>query len=225
MKTPSKFPSNAYFGAALLVVFFLLTHFQVHAQVSSAPKDSVLVLKKEKATYVHFPIYIDASIEMTGPFWIGANANAGVYLNRKHAIGVSIFTGGPSSLGDSYNMTCLGLQYSYNIILKHSLKDILYYKLEAGKVIHYSWTAEGIIVVSQQLDLKHSQPYYGRITAGVRVWCFNFYAALGTTGNFKTNYVIDSGDIGTHSFKFPHFTCGFGLTLPMHQSKKTSSSQ
>ncbi len=225
MKTPSKFPSNAYFGAALLVVFFLLTHFQVHAQVSSAPKDSVLVLKKEKATYVHFPIYIDASIEMTGPFWIGANANAGVYLNRKHAIGVSIFTGGPSSLGDSYNMTCLGLQYSYNIILKHSLKDILYYKLEAGKVIHYLWTADAISVVSQQFDLKHSQPYYARVTAGLRIEYFNVYVALGSTGNLKTNYVLETGYTGTNSYNFTHFTFGGGLTLPMHKSKKTSASK
>jgi hypothetical protein len=50
MSTPSKFPYSAYFGAALLVLLFLLTHFQVQAQVSSAPKDTVLVLKKEKAT-------------------------------------------------------------------------------------------------------------------------------------------------------------------------------
>jgi hypothetical protein len=225
MKTPSKFPSSAYFGAALLVLLFLMTCFQAKGQVPSEPKDSVLVLKKEKATYVHFPIYIDASIEMTGPFWIGANANAGVYLNRKHAIGLSIFTGGPSSLGDSYNMTCLGLQYSYNVILKNSLKDILYYKLEAGKVINYRWTKDGISVVSQQFDLKHSQPYYARITAGLRFAWFNCYAALGSTGNLKTNYVLETGYTGTNSYNFTHFTFGGGLTLPMHKSKKTSASK
>jgi hypothetical protein len=225
MKTSSKFASNTYFGVALLVLFFFLTHFRAQAQVSSEPKDTVLVLKKEKATYVHYPIYIDASIENFYLVWIGANANAGVYLNRKHAIGLSIFTGGPISLGDYYNMTCLGLQYSYNVILKHSSKDILYYKLEAGKVIHYSWTAEGISVVSQQFDSKHSQPYYGRITAGLRFAWFNCYAALGSTGNLKTNYVTDFGSSGTNSFNFTHLTCGFGLTLPMHKSKKASASK
>ncbi len=224
MKTPSKFPSSAYFGAALLVILFLLSHYQVHAQVPSVPKDSALVLKKEKATYVPYPIYIDASIEL-GFGMVGANANAGVYLNHKHAIGLSIFAVGTPSLGDSYNMSCLGLQYSINTILDASTNMMIYYKLEAGKVINYLWTKDGISVVSQQFDLKHSQPYYGRITAGLRFAWFNCYAALGSTGNLKTNYVLETGYTGTNSFNFTHFTFGGGLSLPMHKSKKTSASK
>ena len=223
MKTSSKFASNTYFGVALLVLFFFLTHFRAQAQVSSEPKDTVLVLKKEKATYVHFPIYIDASIEMTGPFWIGANANAGVYLNRKHAIGLSIFTGGPSALGVSYNMTCVGLQYCGYAIKRPWIRRILYYKVEAGKVIHYLHTTDS--TVSAQYDIKQSKPYYGRITAGLRLGWLNFYAALGGTGKLKTNYVFDNGQIGTNSFNFTHFTFGFGLSLPLHKSKKTSASK
>ncbi|MFZ4473611.1 MAG: hypothetical protein ACOYPR_00370 [Saprospiraceae bacterium] len=222
MKTSSKFASNTYFGVALLVLFFFLTHFRAQAQVSSEPKDTVLVLKKEKATYVHFPIYIDASIEMTGPFWIGANANAGVYLNRKHAIGLSIFAGGPITLSNYHDMACLGLQYSYNVILKHTLKDLLFYKFEAGKVFHYNRSSgEGLY----SYDIKNSQPYYGRISAGIRLLCFNFYAALGSTGKLKANYVDYYGQPQTHSYNFTHFTFGGGLTLPMHKSKKTSASK
>ncbi len=48
MKTPSKFPSSAHFGAPLLVVLFLLTCFQAQGQVSLMPRDSKIVLKKEK---------------------------------------------------------------------------------------------------------------------------------------------------------------------------------
>jgi hypothetical protein len=226
MSTPSKFPASAYFGAALLVLFFFLTCFQAQGQVSSEPKDTVLVLKKEKATYVPYPIYIDASIEL-GFGMVGANANAGVYLNHKHAIGLSIFAVGTPSLGDSYNISCLGLQYSINTILDASTDMMVYYKLEAGKVINYSWGTDSptIVIGSAQNDLKQSKPYYGRITAGLRVWCFNFYAALGSTGKLKTNYEGYKGQIMTNSFNFTHFTFGGGLSLPMHKSKKTSASK
>ncbi len=224
MKTPSKFPSSAYFGAALLVVFFFLTCFQAQGQVSSAPKDTLSILKNEKVKYVPYPIYIDASIEI-GLGWVGANANAGVYLNRKHAIGLSIFAVGTPSLGDSYNMSCLGLQYSINTILDASTNMMVFYKLESGKVINYRWTTDSPSIVSAQNDIKQSQPYYGRIAAGLRIWCFNFYAALGSTGKLKTNYIKNNGQIGTNSYNFTHFTFGGGLTLPMHKSKKTSTSK
>ena len=82
MSTPSKFPSSAYLGAELLVLLLLLTHFQVQGQVSSAPEDSVIVLKKEKATYVHYPIYLDASLENFYLLWLGVNA--GVFCKGTH---------------------------------------------------------------------------------------------------------------------------------------------
>ncbi len=224
MKTPSKFPSSAYFGAALFVLFFFLTCFQAQGQVSSAPKDTS-VLKKEKVKYVPYRIYIDASLENFLIAWIGLNLNAGVFLNRKCAVGLSLFAGGPISLGDSYGASCLGLHFSGYAIKDKPENLLLYYKLEAGRVLYYGWSPDAIEYESIQNDLKHSRPYYGRITAGLRFWCLNFYAALGNTGKLKTNYVDGYGQSRTHSFNLTHFTFGFGLTLPMHQSKKTSASQ
>jgi hypothetical protein len=224
MRSPSKFPSSAYFGAALLVVFFFLTCFQAQGQVSSEPKDTLSISKKEKVKYVPYPIYIDASLEI-GFGWVGVNANTGVYLNHKHAIGLSFFGGGPISLGDQKGVACLGLHYSGYAINGKTENLILYYKLEAGRVIHYSWAPDAIIIESKQNDLKHSQPYYGRITAGIRFWRLNFYAALGNTGKLKTNYIDYYGQPQTHSFNFTYFSFGLGLTQPMHKSKKTSYSQ
>lgn len=89
MKSPSKFPSSAYFGAALLVLLFFLTHFQAQGQLVSAQKDTMLVSKNENTKHVKYPFYLDLSLEFNIEPIFGANAILDIYLNSKHAIGIS----------------------------------------------------------------------------------------------------------------------------------------
>ncbi len=220
MKTPSKFPSSAYFGAALLVIFFFLTCFQAQGQVPSEPKDSVLVFKKEKekAKHVRYPFYLGASLENLFFFYFGVNTNAGIYLNSKHAIGISYFIGAaPRDIADNgYNrVRCLGLQYCGS-----PFKKSLYYKIEVGKVLYFNpfINASVISLKSVQQNTNLSTPYVIRLTFGARIDVANFYLATGSTGKLFSNYTRENNETGTHSFRFFHVTFGVGFTFPYRKN-------
>jgi hypothetical protein len=219
MKTPSKFPSSAYFGAALLVMLFLLTCFQAQGQVSSAPKDTLLVFKNEKAEYVRYPFYLDASLEGFYFFYLGVNANAGIYLNSKHAIGISYFIGASANLivHGATHARCIGLQYCGSVFKDPELQKMLYYKIEAGKLLQFNHkfkTEDGFITVQPNKSL--SKPYMARATFGVRFSVINIYFAVGTTG--KLVWDSTSFKAQSTSLRFTHITLGLGLTLPLRKS-------
>jgi hypothetical protein len=224
MKTPSKFPSSAYLGAVLLVLFFLLTCFQSQGQVSSAQKDTVLVFEKGKTKYARYPFYLDVSLESLLFFYLGTNANAGVYLNSKHAIGISYFTGATGNIftsGDT-RVRCIGLQYCGSPFKDPSVRKMFYYKIEAGKVLQYDHIIE-IPDGFRQLppNKKLSKPYMARATIGARFLIFNVYFAVGSTGKLvwdSTSYYSRST-----SFRFFHITFGAGLTLPSRKIEDKKS--
>ncbi len=219
MSTPSKFPSSAYFGATLLVVFFFLTCFQAQGQVSSVPKDSVLILKKEKVKHVKYLFYLDVSLEIGGNPISGMNANLGVYLNSKHAIGVSCFTvTSPYSpvVNQKTLMQCIGLQYCGSPFNKRNTRKMFYYKIDIGKVFNPAHYIEfpTMSSIQAQFDSKRSKPYMFRTTIGMRLIFLNFYLALGNTGNLVWNYPNNSYTPETQTFKFTHGVLGIGITLP-----------
>jgi hypothetical protein len=216
MKTPSKFPSSAYFGATLLVIFFFLTCFQAQGQVSSMPKDTVLVFKKEKANSVRFPFYLGASLENLLIYYFGVNAIAGVNLNAKHAIGFSYFIGAAPHIAEIgfHRVRCLGLQYCGS-----PFKKGLYYKIEVGKVLYFNpdlYLDDNLKDVRPNNNL--STPYVIRLTFGARIDIANFYLATGSTGKLFSNYTDRNNDTGTHFFRFFHVTCGVGFTFPYRKN-------
>jgi hypothetical protein len=221
MSTPSKFPSSAYFSAAMLVVFFFLTCFQAQGQVSSVPKDTVLVLKKEKVKHVRYPFYLDASLENLFFFYFGANANAGIYLNSKHAIGISYFIGAAPHANPGYDIVrCLGLQYCGSPFKGPWTRKSLYYKIEVGKVLYFNPFLdfpEGRSKSIQQ-NTNLSKPYMIRGTFGIRYGFGNLYLATGTTGKLFSNYTRQNNETGTHFFRFYHVTFGVGFTLPYRKN-------
>lgn len=216
MKSPSKFPSSAYFGAALLVLFFLFTCFQAQAQVRSAPKDTS-ILKKEKANSIRSPFYVGASLEnLLIIYYFGVNAIAGVYLNSKHAIGISYFIGAVPHINEVgfHRVRCLGLQYCGS-----PFKKSLYYKIEVGKVLYFN---PDLYLDDNRKDVRPnnnlSKPYVIRLTLGARIDVVNFYLATGSTGKLFSNYTRRNNETGTHFFRFSHVTFGAGFTFPYRKN-------
>ncbi len=218
MKTPSKLPASAYFGAALFVLFFFLTHFQAQGQVPSVPKDSVLGFKNKKAKYVRYPFYLDASFEGFFLFYLGVNANAGIYLNSKHAIGISYLSGTMSNFfkDGATDVRWIGLQYCGSPFKDPSVRKMVYYKIEAGRVLQFDHIVETTYGFSKLPPNKNlSKPYVARATFGARFLVFNFYIAVGTTGKL----VWDSTNFSqSKSLRFFHLAVGSGLTLPLRKS-------
>jgi len=225
MKTPSKFPSSAYFGAALLVLLFLMTCFQAQGQASSAQKDTVLVFEKEKTKYVRYPFYLDASLENLLFLYLGANANAGVYLNSQHAIGISYFAGttGNFLYGGPTDVQCLGIQYCGSPFNDPSLRKMVYFKIEAGKVLKFNHSVEnldGFVRLPPNKNLP--KPFMARATIGVRFLILNIYLAVGSTEKLVWDRSQYSESV---SIRFFHITFGAGLTLPSRkfQDKKSAA--
>ena len=213
MKTPSKFPSSA----VILQLFCFLVHFQLHAQISIAQKDTVSSVTKEKLYYKVHPIYLDLSLETLPFFWYASNFSVGIYLNSKHALGISFLSGGISQgFGAKYyNLGCFGLQYCGSPFKGPSARNKYYYKLEAGKVTSFSYSDDTPInVTSSRMNTQDSKPYYGRVTLGMRVLVFNFYLAAGITGKLLYLTEYENGHIAETLFPNYHFTIGLGLTLP-----------
>ena len=219
MKTPSKFPSSAYFGTALLVLLFLLTHFQAQGQLVSAQKDTMLVSKNENTKHVKYPFYLDASLEFNEQPISGANANLGIYLNSKHAIGISCFTA-ISLYSPVVNQTTriqfIGLQYCGSPFKNRNMRKIFYYKIDIGTVFKPAHAIEfgTMSNIQAQFDSKRSKPYMFRTTIGMRLIFLNFYLALGNSGNLVWNYPNNSYTPETQTFKFTHGVLGIGITLP-----------
>ena len=219
MKTPSKLPSSAYFGAALLVMLFFLTHFQAQAQLISAQKDTVLVSKNEKAKHFKYPFYLDLSLEIGGDLISGANANWGIYLNTKHAIGVSYFTV-TSPFSPRYNQTtsmqCIGLQYCGSPFRNLTTRKIFYYKIDIGRVFKPTHAIEFTTMsnIQAQFDSRRSKPYMYRTTIGMRLIFLNIYLAFGNTGDLVWNYSNNIYTPNTQTFKFTHGVIGIGITIP-----------
>jgi len=160
MKTPSKFPSSAYLGAALFVLLFLLTHFQAKGQMSIPEKHNP---DTSKVTQQFRNVYFDANI---GIFFYEANINAGFLIKRTHGFGLTY--GGVSIYKNSFfhnRGRVVGLQYRFTPIHASGTLKHLLIRAEYGRVLKSSYKDAGIFIL--RTDLNNN--YYIRGTIGFRV--------------------------------------------------------
>lgn len=159
MKTSSKFPSNAYFAAAMLVVLFFLTCFQAQGQVSTLEKHNQ---DSSKVTQEFRNVYFDFNV---GLFFYEANINAGFLIKRTHGFGLTY--GGVIIYKNSFFQNrgrVVGLQYRFTPIHASGALKHLLIRAEYGRVIKSSYEDAAPFIL--RTDLNNN--YYIRGTIGFR---------------------------------------------------------
>jgi hypothetical protein len=216
MKTPSKFSSNVYMGTALLVLFFLLTHFQVQGQMSIPEKHNQ---DTSKVTQQFRNVYFDANI---GLFFYEANINAGVLIKRTHGFGLTY--GGVIIYKNSYLRNrgrVVGFQYRFTPIHASGALKHLLIRAEYGRVLKSSYGDAGIFILRPDLNNN----YYIRGTIGFRVSAvFVGISVLhtGRQGLEFTNYPIPTNPPYTRIeyFHLNGIFFNLGIALPYEPKVK-----
>jgi len=210
MKTPSKFPSSAYLGAALFVLLFFLTHFQAKAQVSIPEKQSQ---DSSTLTPPSNPFYFDADL---GLFFFGANVNLGFLLKQTHGFGISY--GRVSVFRNtefSNSGKVFGFQYRFTPIHASGGLKRLLMRAEFGKVISSSYSDDTNFILRPDLNNN----FYIRGTIGFRMRAIFLGLSFLHSGRqgiaFADNYL--SPNPNYNRIKYYHLNGVFfevGIALP-----------